>query len=168
MCPDYSIRIAELCKGADRCRKPPIRLAKGEAPFRLTLGIHRVTGQSFSQEWMHWESMSVRQMISKNQPARLLVTIFGKRQGETEEAIRETTKEKEPEIVNPKRERGVEEMLPMKAKKARMERNIDKPERDKPERVTQERGPEVAPEEPKSHGPKFRSLRTEDSKTNNG
>ena len=67
-----------MCKGADRCRKPPIRLAKGEAPFRLTLGLHRQAGQIFSHDWTHWESKSVRQMITKTQPARLLATVFGR------------------------------------------------------------------------------------------
>lgn len=40
-CPQYQIRVMELCKGADRLRKCPIKVEPHEAPYRLTLGIHR-------------------------------------------------------------------------------------------------------------------------------
>ena len=71
------IRVIELCKGADRCRKPPIRLAPQEAPFRATIGIHRVTKAIFVKDWENWEVLRGRGLIEKTQPARLLVTIFG-------------------------------------------------------------------------------------------
>ena len=39
--PEYRIRVTELCKGTDRFRKPPVRLVSQEAPWRLSLGLHR-------------------------------------------------------------------------------------------------------------------------------
>ena len=39
--PQYEIRVVELCKGTDRLRKPPIRLMPKEAPWRLSMGLHR-------------------------------------------------------------------------------------------------------------------------------
>lgn len=73
----HRIRVIELCKGADRCRKPPIPLAPHEAPHRASIGIHRVTKATVIKDWENWEVLKGRSLIEKTQPARLLVTIFG-------------------------------------------------------------------------------------------
>eukprot|EP00435_Cladocopium_sp_Y103_P029622 s3705_g7.t1 len=79
--PKLTIRVVELCKGADRFRKPPIRLAPMEAPFRMTVGRHRHSLEPFSEpDWINWETQSNRQLCKKSPPARLLVSIFAREQ----------------------------------------------------------------------------------------
>ena len=73
----HKIRVVELCKGADRLRKPPIRLAPHEASHRATVGMHRVTKAIFSKDWENWETLKGRNLTAKTQPARLLITVFG-------------------------------------------------------------------------------------------
>ena len=77
--PDHIVRVVELCKGADRFRKSPVKLIPHEAPLRMTLGIHRHSLEPFSDcQWEQWESLSMRQLCSKSPPARLLVTVFAR------------------------------------------------------------------------------------------
>ena len=47
---DKPIRVIELCKGTDKYRKPPIRLVKGEAPFRRSFGMHRLQQSVFGEQ----------------------------------------------------------------------------------------------------------------------
>ena len=78
-CPDHQIRVIELCKGTDRFRKPPAKLAKHEAPWRMTFGLHRHSLEPFEPTpWVNWESMSNRQMCSAAPPARILVSVFAR------------------------------------------------------------------------------------------
>jgi hypothetical protein len=77
--PDHIVRVVELCKGADRFRKSPVKLIPHEAPLRMTLGIHRHSLEPFPDcQWEQWESLSMRQLCSKSPPARLLVTVFAR------------------------------------------------------------------------------------------
>ena len=79
MFPEKLILVIELCKGADRYRKPPIRLQSSEAPWRLSLGIHCHDMSPIPiLPWEKWEGMSHRQMNSKSPPTRLLITVFGR------------------------------------------------------------------------------------------
>ena len=79
LCPHHHIRVIEICKGTDRYRKPPIHLPKGEAPLRYTFGLHRhslePTGVS---DWIQWEKMSNRQLCSKSDPHRILISVFAR------------------------------------------------------------------------------------------
>ena len=78
--PEYVIRVVELCKGTDRHRKPPIKMLPQEAPWRYTFGLHRHSLEPLEPEfWKHWESCSNRQMCSKAEPARLLITVFARK-----------------------------------------------------------------------------------------
>lgn len=153
LCQDYQIRVIELCKGADRCRKPPLRLAKGEAPFRKTMGIHRQTGDTFCHDWTHWESQSVRKMIEKTQPARLLVSIFGKHKGDP--IVEKETNKRESE-------RGSE--TGTQAKKARIQE--DGPTEGLKQETPVARKEESVEESPESrkeyHGAKYRNLKPEE------
>ena len=76
------IRVIELCKGTDKYRKPPIRLIKGEAPFRRSFGMHRLQQSVFGESdgWESWEMMSNLQLCRKSPPARVLVTVFASNQ----------------------------------------------------------------------------------------
>lgn len=166
-CTNHQVRVVELCKGADRCRKPPIRLAKGEAPFRLTLGLHRQAGQIFSHDWTHWESKSVRQMITKTQPARLLVTVFGRSITELDNQItdkKESSKRESQAVVeedqppkrvrineNPKEEEEEQDQTDTPGKRAGEVANSQNPEA------------KSSSEESKIyHGEKFRKLTPEE------
>ena len=78
--PEYRIRVIELCKGTDRFRKPPARLVPQEAPWRLSLGLHRHQMQSVDLgPWMIWENLRNRQLCAKSPPLRLLITIFAQK-----------------------------------------------------------------------------------------
>ena len=77
--PERQIRVVELCKGADRFRKPPIRMSPMEAPWRLTLGLHRHDLTPIPVgPWENWERLSNRQMCKKSPPTRIMLTLFGK------------------------------------------------------------------------------------------
>ena len=106
--------------------------------------------------------MSVRRMISKNQPARLLVTIFGKRRESEETGTRETQREQGVDILPTKRDREEEQESSPEIKKARMNEITENLEREKDEIITTEKVPEKVAEETRFHGPKFRALRHED------
>ena len=81
--PERKLRVVELCKGADRYRKPPIKLISHEAPWRRTLSLHRQSLEPDLSPWVHWERLSNRQMCSAAPPSRLMVTMFAKEiQGE--------------------------------------------------------------------------------------
>ena len=55
--PDHIVRVVELCKGADRFRKSPVKLIPHEAPLRMTLGIHRHSLEPFpDSQWEQWEN----------------------------------------------------------------------------------------------------------------
>ena len=96
--PEHHIRVVEICKGTDRYRKPPVRLVKNEAPLRKYLGVHRQSQEIFeSNEWEAWESWSNRKLVEKGQPARMLITIFG-RLKEEEKQPREDRKREGTEI----------------------------------------------------------------------
>jgi len=75
--PEYRIRVVELCKGTDRLRRPPVRLIPQEAPWRLSLGLHRHQLEPVDLgPWMQWQDLSNRQLCSKSPPLRLLVSVF--------------------------------------------------------------------------------------------
>ena len=77
MYPDYSIRVVELCKGADRFRKPPVNLAPREAPWRMTLCLHRHHLEPCENHgWINWETYSNRRLCSPSPPSRIMITIF--------------------------------------------------------------------------------------------
>ena len=79
MFPERTIRVIELCKGADRFRKPPGRMTIADAPWRLSLGLHRHDLSPLPlQSWENCEKMSHRRMCSKAPPTRILVTMFGR------------------------------------------------------------------------------------------
>ena len=79
--PTYRVRVIELCKGTDRFRKPPVRLARHEAPWRLSLGLQRHDMQSTENgSWMQWENLSNRQLCAKSPPMRLMLTVFASKE----------------------------------------------------------------------------------------
>ena len=82
--PTHRVRVIELCKGTDRFRKPPVRLDRHEAPWRLSLGLLRYDMQyTDNGSWMQWETLSNRQMCAKSPPMRLMLTVFASREIES-------------------------------------------------------------------------------------
>ena len=62
--------------------KPPRKLTKHEAPWRMTFGLHRHSLEPFEPTpWIHWESMSNRQMCSSAPPSRILISVFARQVG---------------------------------------------------------------------------------------
>ena len=152
--PSRTIRSIEVCKGADRLRKPPERYSKGEAPERITIGIHRHTKEVFHHDWENWEAYSGRKLVTKTQPSRLLVTIFGKpRLAENNSASHPT-------------KRGIDEDENLKETQKRVKRdNQDKEHLE--DGIVPETNSDKSEDKPReipryqSHGPKFRALKPE-------
>ena len=146
------IRVVELCKGTDKYRKSPIRLVKGEAPFRRSFGMHRLQQSVFgeSDNWESWENLRNLQLCRKSPPARVLVTVFAKNQDSLES-------ENQNEINSDKTgvKRGPEESdrLDMPSKK-HAGSNVESREASK---MSSALNPVVA-----QHGPKFKGLSSDD------
>eukprot|EP00435_Cladocopium_sp_Y103_P060955 s399_g22.t1 len=75
--PQLRIHAIEACKGADRCRAPPVGLSKTTAPLRLTMGIHRHQHGVFSDDaWEDWTKFTRKVLLRKSHPAKVLITLF--------------------------------------------------------------------------------------------
>ena len=85
--PEKKLRVIELCKGADRFRKPPTKLISHEAPWQRTLSLHRHSLELDISPWINWERLSNRQMCSPAPPSRLMISMFGR---DSHEGKRET------------------------------------------------------------------------------
>ena len=148
------IRVIELCKGADRCRKPPIRLAPQEASHRASIGMHRVTKATFIRDWENWEVLKGRSLTEKTQPARLLVTNFGSpmNQGSLHTSEKRSIESPIDEAA-PKRTRIEIKPEPIEPKVCSQEE----------QKETQDnKGCEQETSVFQGHGPKFLQLRAED------
>ena len=148
----HKIRVIELCKGADRCRRPPIRLAPNEASHRATIGIHRVSKATFIKDWENWETLKGKDLTAKTQPARLLVTVFGSPVDLTSQSIND----KRRDIDHPDEPNN---------KKIRIEGPKDIPENPIPVPKggeTKEVGEAENSPMFQHHGPKFLQLSAED------
>ena len=100
MFPEYRIRVVELCKGADRFRKPPIKLAPREAPWRMTMCLHRHNLEPCENHgWINWETYSMRKLCSSSPPSRIMISIFAQHQ-ETAEPRHFTTRSLDHEHAN--------------------------------------------------------------------
>eukprot|EP00435_Cladocopium_sp_Y103_P052434 s764_g16.t1 len=86
MFPERQLRVVELCKGADRYRKPPVRLVNQEAPWRRTLSLHRQSLEPELSAWINWEILSNRKICAQAPPSRLMISMFGKEPDHKREA----------------------------------------------------------------------------------
>ena len=148
---DYHIRVIELCKGTDRFRKPPVKLMPSEAPWRLSLGIHRghLTQMDLGS-WQQWEQLSNRKMCAKFPPLRLLVTVFA-RKLQNDGAKRNLEHDMNLDEPIPKQARLEVGHAPVEPHTASVPVPVETPKE-----ATQGLGnPSIAHA---SHGPKFRSL----------
>lgn len=75
---EKQLRVVELCKGADRYRKAPVKLIKHEAPWRKTLSLHRHSLEPMISPWVKWEDLSNRQICATAPPSRIMVSMFFK------------------------------------------------------------------------------------------
>ena len=99
-CPEHVVRVVELCKGTDRQRKPPIRLARGEAPWRCSIGLarHDLSPLEWTP-WCNWEVLSNRQLCQPTPPSRLRMTIFARQLEETPEHDKTPAKREASEAI---------------------------------------------------------------------
>ena len=83
--------IADKCicfivagRGTDRTVTPCKETAIGEAPFRKSVFIHRVSNKLFIEdEWEHWDNLSRRQQVRSSHPCKLCITIFARNPDES-------------------------------------------------------------------------------------
>lgn len=144
--PDHCIQAVELCKGADRYRRPQSPVTKQSAPWRMTFGIHRQTGETFHEpHWEQWSLLSCRQQIRTCTPARLLVTVFAQVRNNPERPV-----DTQEESHYPKRSHrsSEDDQVPKRHK------GIDNS-------VTTEDPSDVTEPLDKNHGPKFLQLSSE-------
>ena len=151
--PDYCIQSFELCKGADRFRRSKDLAMKQNAPWRLSFGIHRQTGEVFREpHWENWSLLSCRQQTRKCTPSRLLITVFASQVKKDSDKIVE---DRNPESNKRQSDAALEDLM---TKRHKGETNSDsKPLGDSVD--SEDRMPQT----PQSHGPKFQSL-TSDQK----
>ena len=150
--PEYRIRVVELCKGTDRLRRPPVRLIPEEAPWRLSLGLHRHQLEPVDLgPWMQWQDLSNRQLCSKSPPLRLLISVFAQqvmsKSSEEKVAIRQRIESMSPVIPGetPMESHGVGKSETSRVKAESNEnRELEPIPEDKAQWL--------------SHGPKFRAL----------
>ena len=147
-CPGHQVRVVELCKGTDRFRAPPIKLAAGEAPLRCTFGTHRPSLEPTEfWSWVSWEKMSNRQMKAKSPPTRLLVTVFARSIDEHNNK-RQNTETAQEDISNKRTKLSTLEDQPTDSA------NI-------PKHITDNEVTETTQSQPiqyQPHGPKFKAL----------
>jgi len=163
--PTYRVRVIELCKGTDRFRKPPVRLARHEAPWRLSLGLLRHDMQSTENgSWMQWENLSNRQLCAKSPPMRLMLTVFASKEvNELKRPIDDIiTDQNHTDMSKQARMTPSENAIPMSSQgdsrlpldaKPRMEGDDD---RHMPKDIDEESKSRVTPKV--FHGPKFLQL----------
>ena len=101
--PERKLRVIELCKGADRFRKPPTKMIRHEAPWRRTLSLHRHSLEPDISPWIHWERLSNRQICSQAPPSRLMISMFGRDSQEMkrESPTEENSPNKRVKIITP-------------------------------------------------------------------
>ena len=160
--PQHQIRVVEICKGTDRYRKPPVRLVPNEAPLRKYLGIHRQTQAVFeSNGWEAWEKWSNRKLSEKGEPARVLVTIFGRTRVEEEPRQASVKRPGEEIDSHPHKRPHVNEELYRDILKEPYEAsgNDQRPKEFSDKQETEE-DPES--QERKHHGEKFLALKKEE------
>ena len=64
-------------KGMNRTTAPLRKFAKGEAPWRKLVYIHRNTGKLHGVDhWEKWDDLSNRQLVRTGFPSRVAITIF--------------------------------------------------------------------------------------------
>ena len=151
--PEYHLRVVELCKGTDRFRKPPIKLAPLEAPLRMTMGIHRQSLEPFSETWLRWDTSSNRQICAKSPPARLLVSLFAREHG--------GIKRSQPEPMESPENPSQESPLPKRVREALEEQpstHGNGENQDKGNNVTQDNMSEKIQQSTVQHGTKFLAL----------
>ena len=77
--PEVSLRVIEVARGIQRRRPAPIAFLPGESPLRRSFYIHRSLGNAaVDDQWQHWETLTKRFLQAPCDPARVMVTMFGK------------------------------------------------------------------------------------------
>lgn len=82
--PEKEPQFIVACRGTDRSLGPNQTLSKGEAPFRRSAFVHRMTGSIMTEDhWEHWENLSQRQINRPSHPCKLNITVFARNPHET-------------------------------------------------------------------------------------
>ena len=78
LCSGVHVQHVEACRGTERFRIPKVGVMTDHLPLRQTIVMHRETGKI--QECgtpERWLTLSQRQRIRKNVPAKMCLTLFG-------------------------------------------------------------------------------------------
>lgn len=71
-------------RGTDRTMIPCKETAVGEAPYRKSVFVHRVSNKLLIEdEWELWENLSKRQKVRSSHPCKLCITIFARNPDES-------------------------------------------------------------------------------------
>ncbi len=66
-------------RGSERTMPPCKEIVNGEAPYRKSVLVHRVSGKVLIEdEWEKWEGLAKRQLIRSSHPCRIRITLFAR------------------------------------------------------------------------------------------
>ena len=78
--PECELVTAVACRGVDRTLGLPSHVGKEDAPMRRSLMVLRHDGEiALEDHWEDWSSLPKTQIIRRNHPCRLCVTVFARR-----------------------------------------------------------------------------------------
>eukprot|EP00435_Cladocopium_sp_Y103_P063659 s40_g25.t1 len=163
--PQLSVKAIEACKGADRCRPPPIGISKTTAPLRLTMGVHRhQQGNFFDDAWEDWTKLTRKSLLRKSPPAKVLITLFAHPYHSTStiEPLPES-KQSQPQPMEPETKRIC---IRNPDTATELSKSLEPGPTGKdssmfPQERSEWESAEQKGEELQSHGPKFRRLTAE-------
>ena len=82
LCSTFEVTAAEICRGTDRFRVPKGSYDDHEVPLRHTFIMHRTTGEVEELgEPEEWLKLPRTKRTLKSRPAKLCLTVFGKKRG---------------------------------------------------------------------------------------
>ena len=156
--PEKKLRVIELCKGADRFRKPPTKLISHEAPWRRTLSLHRRSLEPDISPWINWERLSNRQMCSPAPPSRLMISMFGRdsHEGKRETPSSDSSLSKRAKVTT--QEIESQDDLDAVAKQLKLEETDDVRKSPNESSLPEIKPIEQLQKSTLKHGPKFLSL----------
>ena len=79
--PQVDIRFVLMCRGTEKYRVPKPEIARDDIPLRKTLVVDRQTGEIRDLgDFEEWQLFSKAKQVRKAEPARISMSVFGRRQ----------------------------------------------------------------------------------------
>ena len=76
---DKTVCFIVAGRGTDRTMPPCKETVPGEAPFRKSVFVHRISNKLLIEdEWESWENLSKRQLVRSSHPCKFCKTIFAR------------------------------------------------------------------------------------------